>query len=145
MIINSQDKKSQIELEFLDIGDKMYPSLEIKVSIINNEFAGSVDVSIKSEGFELFLAELKVLSDTRNGSVGLRSMDQSEFDLQIESYDQTGHLRLKYEIMKIIYMPDLNRLKLSGAFILDSEYINQIYKDFNNLNYPPNKIHSSLS
>ena len=140
MRIESEDKKSFLLLDFLELEKERYPSLSISVKIENEGFSGcNKNIWLESGSLKNFLKELKSLDKKRNGFASIESMDPEEFKLKIESIDRSGHLILKYSLLKYSflknsYYPNYIERTVSGGFELDTSCFSEIIKVFENLN-----------
>ncbi len=145
MKIESNDRKSYLNIEYVDCEIEKYPSVCVAITVQDGDFRGYN----KAVWFELdllknFIDNLKILENNRKGSVSLNSMSPEEFEITIETYDLSGHMILNYKISKYAYhIPKTKVVSLTGGFELDVSFFMSIISDFAYLadekNYPPPK------
>lgn len=145
MKIESIDRKSYLNIEYVDCEVERYPSVCVAITVQDGSFKGYN----KDEWFELdllkdFINKLKILEKTRRGSVSLNSMSPEELEIKIETYDLCGHMILNYKISQYTHhIPKIESISLTGGFELDASLFININSDFVNLadeeNYPPPK------
>lgn len=145
MIIESNDRKFYLNIEYVDCEIERYPSVCVAITVQNGDFRGcNKDVWIELDLFKDFINNLKILEKTRSGSASINSMSPEEFQVTIGTYDLSGHMILSYKIAQYSHrMSKTNIISLTGAFELDVSFFNTIISDFVRLadeqNYPPPK------
>lgn len=142
MKIESNDKKSYLNIEYIDCEIERYPSVCVAITVQNGDFRGSnKDVWIELDLLKKFIDNLKILEKTRRGSALLNSMSPEEFEIKIETYDLSGHMILNYKISQYTHhIPKTKVISLTGGFELDVSFFINIISDFIHLgdkeNYP---------
>ncbi|WP_010243282.1 hypothetical protein [Acetivibrio cellulolyticus] len=132
MIIESEDKKSYISIDFVEDELERIPSICVSVSVKNNDFCGRNDmVWVELNVLKGFICELERLDMNRKGIATLGSMSPEDLILTIEAYDLAGHLMLKYKLSKTMYCPDLLYSSIKGGFELDTSSFSNLVKEFN--------------
>ena len=145
MKIESNDRKTFLNIDYVDCEIERYPSVCVAITVQDGEFRGyNKDIWFKLDLLKDFIDNLKILEKTRKGWLLLESMSPEEFQIKIESYDLSGHMVLNYKISKYTHqIPKTNIISLTGGFELDVSYLINIISDFTNLaneqNYPPPK------
>lgn len=145
MQIESCDKKSNINIDYVDSELERYPSVCVSVSANDQGFGGfNKDVWFELDLLKEFIQNLKELDSSRKGSASIESMSPEEFQITIETYDLSGHMVLKYTISKYAHIPYLRLISLTGGFELDASMFSCLISDFIHLadgkNYPPPKF-----
>jgi hypothetical protein len=133
--IESEDKKSSIQIGFIESELEHFPSFLVSIKAENEGFCGSNNVWFQLDQYKSFIDELKILEDKRQGKASLESMSPGEFKVIIESFDSSGHLILRYQISKNV--PQTNQIQIiffvSGGFELDSSCFAFVVKGFESL------------
>lgn len=143
MKIESSDKKSYLNIEYVDCEIERYPSVCVAITVQDREFRGyNKDVWFELDLLKEFIDNLKILEKTRKGSVSVNSMSPEEFEIKIETYDLSGHMILNYKISQYAHLvPETKVISLTGGFELDVSFFISIISDFAHLadeeNYPP--------
>lgn len=133
MRICSQDGKSFIEIEVIEVELAMLPSTSVSAFIENEGFKGfKNNCWFEHKEIQDFINELKELDQKQQGKAILSSMSPSDLILDIEVYDKTGHIALKYSMAQTIGCC-AGQITLSGGFILDRSESFNIVKFFEEL------------
>lgn len=131
MIIESEDKKSYINIEFVECELEHLPSICLSVAVKNNDFCGRNDVVwFELDVLKGFICELERLDMNRKGIAAIESMSPEDLTLTIEAYNLAGHLRLIYKLSKTMYCPDLLYSSIKGGFKLDASSFSNLVKEF---------------
>lgn len=145
MRIESNNKKSFLNIEYVDCEIERYPSVCVAITVQDGDFRGyNKDVWFDLNLLKSFIDNLKIIEKTRRGSASFNSMSPEEFEVKIETYDLSGHMVLNYKISQYInHMPKTKVLSLTGGFELDSSLFINTISDFaylaNEKKYPPPK------
>jgi hypothetical protein len=142
MRIESNDRKSYLNIEYVDSEIERYPSVCVVITVQDGDFRGyNKDVWIELDLLKNYIENLKILDKTRRGAASMNSMSPEEFQIKIETYDLSGHMILNYKISQYAHrMPNTNIISLTGAFELDVSLFTNIISEFGHLanekNYP---------
>ena len=134
MKIVSEDRKSFIEIAFIEAEKERMPSINVTVTIQNEGFAGDLNSTwIKIDELNNFLSCMDEIDIKRSGIAHLCSMSPCEFLLDFETFDKSGHIKVVYSITKYISYPYFRELSLNGVFDIDSSEFSDIVKSFRKL------------
>lgn len=134
MKIVSEDRKSFIEIAFIESEKERMPSIKVSVSIQNEAFAGALNSTwIEIDELNNFLLNMDEIDIKRNGKAHLCSMSPCEFILDFETFDKLGHIKVVYSVTKLISYPFFRELSLNGGFDIDLSEFSNIVKSFRKL------------
>ena len=138
MEFRSSDHISYLSLVPVERGHENLPSVSLAVEARVGELLGAcASVWVELDAIQVFQDELKALETSRNGSAHLSAMSPGAFELSLETYDLSGHLRLRVELAKARYVGHvLAETRLSGAFEVDSEQLLNIVAAASSLHQP---------
>lgn len=149
MIIESNHRKSYLNIEYVDCELENYPSVCVAITVQNRAFKRyNKEIWLELNLLKEFVDNLKVLEKTRKGTVSLQSMSPDEFEIKIETYDLSGHMVLNYKISQYthLHINNKNMISLTGGFELDVSFFLDIISQFTLLaeeqNYPPSNYSS---
>jgi len=119
-ILKSNDLRSTIHLNLVEIEINRSPSLSFQVVVNDQSFSGEITTWIEQETLLQFLSQLKAIMINRTGTSSLRSMSPDELLITIES-EKLSQFVVNYAITQSKFSS--NRLvesSLHGSFVLDS-------------------------
>lgn len=139
-MIESKDRKSYLNIKYVDCEIERYPSVCVAVTVQDGDFRGyNKDVWFELDLLKDFINNLEALEKTRKGSVSLNSMSPDELEIKIETYDLSGHMFLNYKISQYThYRSRINIISLTGGFELDATFFVNIISEFTDLADEPN-------
>lgn len=134
MKVISEDRKSYIEINFIEAEMIRLPSIHISIFIQNDGFTGTLKSAwLEIEDLNYFMSCLNEIDLKREGKAHINSMSPYDFILDFETYDKSGHIKLQYTLTDVISYPYFRELSLKGGFKIDSSEFTQIIKDFSKL------------
>lgn len=134
MKIVSEDRKSFIEVAFIESETEGMPSIKVSIIVENEGFAGVINSTwIEIDELNNFLLCMDEIDTKRIGKAHLCSMSPNEFLLDFETFDKSGHIKVVYSITKYISYPFFRKLFLHGGFDIDSSEFSSIAKSFRTL------------
>jgi hypothetical protein len=143
VVIRSNDRRDSITLEIADQAHTHVPSFALVIDVGGGDFKGvNPEVWFDYLKFEGFCWALRDLVRNRAGRARLSSMSPDEFDMLIEPIDSAGHMVLQCALSRQKFIGRGCRPQsVSLSFALDSEFLNQLFDDFEELRLqvrPPN-------
>jgi hypothetical protein len=112
--------------------------LELSVVLETVNFRGRNDsVGVLGDIWKQFLADLRRLERTRQGSARLSSMSSEDLDLRIHSSDRVGHINISGYMGGLVFHdgePQVARIPI--GLTLDPTLLPEILKDFEALEKP---------
>ncbi|WP_297429961.1 hypothetical protein [Clostridium sp.] len=134
MKIFSEDRKSFIEIEFIESEKERMPSIKVSVTTQNEGFGGVLNSTwIEIDELNNFLLCMEEIDTKRRGRAHLCSMSPNEFLLDFEVFDKSGHIKVSYLIAKYISHPFFREISLHGEFDIDSSEFSSIVESFRTL------------
>ena len=134
MKIVSEDRKSFIEVSFIEYETSIMPSIKLSITVQNDGFSGVLNSTwIEINELNKFLSCMDEIDIKRSGEAHLCSMSPNEFLLDFETFDKSGHIKVVYSITKHISYPFSRELSLHGGFDIDSSEFSSIVKSFRTL------------
>ncbi|EKQ52667.1 MULTISPECIES: hypothetical protein [unclassified Clostridium] len=134
MKIFSEDRKSFIEIEFIESEKERMPSIKVSVTTQNEGFGGVLNSTwIEIDELNNFLLCMEEIDTKRRGVAHLCSMSPNEFLLDFEVFDKSGHIKVSYLIAKYISYPFFREISLHGGFDIDSSKFSSIVEAFRTL------------
>ncbi len=130
----SEDKRSRISFLVLEVQTERYPSANLLVEVMDNEFCGWDAVWFGADTWNAFVEQLRQCERTRRGSASLAHGAFVEL-MRVESSDSAGHFVARYNIARGRGLSGGANATatLTGAFVLDSEFFGQMVSDFSPL------------
>lgn len=131
MKIVSEDRKSFIEIEFIENETGSMPSIKVSATVKNDGFTGELkSIWIENDELNNFILSMDDIDIKRSGKAQLCSMSPHEFLLDFETFDKSGHIKVIYSIIRYISYPFFRELSLQGSFQVDSGDFSSIVKSF---------------
>jgi hypothetical protein len=130
MRIESQDRRSHIELERRDEGG--YLVLDVAAAL--DEFTGHLRSVIVADA-PAFLRDLAAFEASRQGRISCHG-DEGEFELQLQAQDRLGHLWVGVSLARGLHRPRsdiLEPTRLSGGFAFDAEHSTRLFAELRDL------------
>ncbi|WP_069650095.1 hypothetical protein [Caloranaerobacter ferrireducens] len=128
--IISIDRKSIIAFEKIEEDIKGF-GINFKVMIKDIDFGWIISENwIEKHIFNTFIEELKTLGEERKGKAFLQGMSPNELEINIENYDNSGHIKVDYLISKNKIGLRGRRINscIRGEFEIDLSHLKKLVK-----------------